>query len=296
MANPNPGADKGTNFSQTGAIECGQQILNLNQPVVMGILNITQDSFFDGGRYLTNESIIDRAGQMLEEGAAIIDIGAVSTRPGSAGVSAEAEIQRLIPVIEILRKNYPQAIISADTYRSAAAARAIEAGAGIINDISGGTMDEEMIGFMAETKAAYVLMHIQGTPENMQVNPVYSDVTAEVSGFFRERLDFFESKGKQNIILDPGFGFGKNLEHNYRLLADIRHFKDKGYAVLAGVSRKSMINRVLETTAAEALNGTSIINTIALLNGARILRVHDVKEAVEAIKLTETYLSINNIK
>lgn len=296
MANPNPGADKGTNFSQTGAIECGQQILNLNQPVVMGILNITQDSFFDGGRYLTSESIIDRAGQMLEEGAAIIDIGAVSTRPGSAGVSAEAEIQRLIPAIEILRKNYPETIISADTYRSAAAARAIEAGAGIINDISGGTMDEEMIGFMAETNAAYVLMHIQGTPENMQVNPVYSDVTKEVSGFFRERLDFFESKGKQNIILDPGFGFGKNTDHNYRLLGDIKRFTSMGYAVLAGVSRKSMINRVLGTTATEALNGTSIINTIALLNGARILRVHDVKEAVEAIKLTETYLSINNIK
>jgi dihydropteroate synthase len=294
MANPNPGADKGTNFSQTGAIECGQQILNLNQPVVMGILNITQDSFFDGGRYLTNESIIDRAGQMLEEGAAIIDIGAVSTRPGSAGVSAEAEIQRLIPAIEILRKNYPEAIISADTFRSAIAAKAIEAGAGIINDISGGTIDEAMIGFMAETNAAYVLMHIQGTPENMQVNPVYSDVTKEVSGFFRERLDFFESKGKQNIILDPGFGFGKNTEHNYRLLGDIKRFTSMGYAVLAGVSRKSMINRVLETTAAEALNGTSIINTIALLNGARILRVHDVKEAVEAIKLTETYLQFSS--
>lgn len=296
MANPNPGADKGTNFSQTGVIECGQQILNLNQPVVMGILNITQDSFFDGGRYLTNESIIDRAGRMLEEGASIIDIGAVSTRPGSAGVSAEAEIQQLIPAIEILRKNYPEAIISADTFRSATAEMAIEAGAGIINDVSGGTMDEKMIGFMADTNAAYVLMHIQGTPENMQVNPVYSDVTKEVSGFFRERLDFFESKGKQNIILDPGFGFGKNLEHNYRLLADIRYFKDMGYAVLAGVSRKSMINKVLKTTAAEALNGTSIINTIALLNGASILRVHDVKEAMEAIKLTETYLSINNIK
>lgn len=294
MANPNPGADKGTNFSQTGVIECGQQILNLNQPVVMGILNITQDSFFDGGRYLTNESIIDRAGRMLEEGASIIDIGAVSTRPGSAGVSAEAEIQQLIPAIEIIRKNYPEAIISADTFRSAAAERAIEAGAGIINDVSGGTMDEKMIGFIADTNAAYVLMHIQGTPENMQANPVYSDVTKEVSGFFRERLDFFESKGKQNIILDPGFGFGKNLEHNYRLLADIRHFKDMGYAVLAGVSRKSMINKVLKTTAAEALNGTSIINTIALLNGASILRVHDVKEAVEAIKLTETYLSINS--
>lgn len=294
MANPNPGADKGTNFSQTGVIECGQQILNLNQPVVMGILNITQDSFFDGGRYLTNESIIDRAGRLLEEGASIIDIGAVSTRPGSAGVSAEAEIQQLIPAIEIIRKNYPEAIISADTFRSAAAERAIEAGAGIINDVSGGTMDEKMIGFIADTNAAYVLMHIQGTPENMQANPVYSDVTKEVSGFFRERLDFFESKGKQNIILDPGFGFGKNLEHNYRLLADIRHFKDMGYAVLAGVSRKSMINKVLKTTAAEALNGTSIINTIALLNGASILRVHDVKEAVEAIKLTETYLRVNS--
>lgn len=294
MDNPNLGADKGTNFSQTGAIECGQQILNLNQPVVMGILNITQDSFFDGGRYLTTESIIDRAGRILEEGAAIIDIGAVSTRPGSSGVSAEEEVQRLIPVIEILRKYYPTAIISADTFRSAIAAKAIEAGAGIINDISGGTMDKEMIGFMANTNAAYVLMHIQGTPENMQINPVYSDVTKEVYGFFRERLNFFESKGKQNIILDPGFGFGKNLEHNYRLLGDIRYFADMGYAVLAGVSRKSMINKVLKTTAAEALNGTSIINTIALLNGVRILRVHDVKEAAEAIKLTETYLSVNS--
>jgi len=278
-------ADKGTYFSQTRSIRCGSLVLDLSKPVVMGILNVTADSFFDGGKYLTPSQISDRAGEMLDAGAAILDIGSLSTRPGTHGGNAEEETERLIPAIELIRKHFPEALISADTYRASVAEMAVGAGAAIINDISGGTMDEAMHGFMLTSEAAYVLMHIQGTPATMQQMPEYTNVVAEVNLFFEKQLQLFVAGGKQNIILDPGFGFGKDVHHNYQLLAGFSDFAAFGFPLLAGVSRKSMINKVLQINPSQALNGTTVLNTIALMNGANILRVHDVKEAVEAVTL-----------
>ncbi|PKP50242.1 MAG: dihydropteroate synthase [Bacteroidetes bacterium HGW-Bacteroidetes-11] len=278
-------ADKGTYFSQTRSIRCGSLVLDLSKPVVMGILNVTADSFYDGGKYLTPSQVTDRAGEMFDAGATILDIGALSTRPGTHGGNAEEETERLIPAIELIRKHFPEALISADTYRASVAEMAVGASAAIINDISGGTMDDEMHGFMLTSEAAYVLMHIQGTPATMQQKPVYANVVAEVKAFFEKQLQPFVDAGKQNIILDPGFGFGKDVPHNYQLLAGFADFTEFGFPLLAGVSRKSMINKVLQIKPSQALNGTTVLNTIALMNGANILRVHDVKEAVEAVKL-----------
>ena len=277
--------DKGTEFSQKRSIRCGRMQLYLSEPVVMGILNITADSFFDGGRYLTEKAMLSRVQTMLDEGAAIIDIGAVSTRHGSKAVSAGEELSLIAKSVKTIAVQFPEIIISVDTYRSQVARMAAAQGAHIINDISGGTMDPLMHETIAGLDAAYVLMHIQGTPENMQDNPVYEDVSKEVARFFDRQLESLTSLGKSNIILDPGFGFGKSVAHNYELLNNLERFCDYSYPLMAGVSRKSMINRVLNTTPAEALNGTTVLNTIALLKGALILRVHDVKPAAEAIKL-----------
>ena len=277
--------DKGTDFSQKRVLRCGRLQLDLSEAVVMGILNITTDSFFDGGKYLSETAMLERAETMLDEGAAIIDIGAVSTRPGSKAVSAGEELSLIAKSIKTIAGHFPEAIISVDTYRSQVARMAAAQGAHIINDISGGTMDPLMHKTLAGLDAAYVLMHIQGTPENMQDNPEYENVSREVARFFDRQLESLTSLGKSNIILDPGFGFGKSVAHNYELLNNLENFCDYPYPLLAGVSRKSMINRVLNTTPAEALNGTTVLNTIALLKGALILRVHDVKPAAEAIKL-----------
>ncbi len=277
--------DKGTEFSQKRSIRCGRLQLDLSEPVVMGILNITADSFFDGGKYLTEKAMLSRVETMLDEGAAIIDIGAVSTRPGSNAVSAGEELSLIAKSVKTIAVQFPEAIISVDTYRSQVARMAAAQGAHIINDISGGTMDPLMHETLAGLDAAYVLMHIQGTPENMQDNPVYENVSKEVARFFDRQLESLTSLGKSNIILDPGFGFGKTVAHNYELLNNLESFCDYPYPLMAGVSRKSMINRVLNTSPAEALNGTTVLNTIALLKGALILRVHDVKPAAEAIKL-----------
>lgn len=277
--------DKGTEFSQKRSIGCGRMQLYLSEPVVMGILNITADSFFDGGKYLTEKAMLSRVETMLDEGAAIIDIGAVSTRPGSNAVSAGEELSLIAKSVKTIAVQFPEAIISVDTYRSQVARMAAAQGAHIINDISGGTMDPLMHETLAGLDAAYVLMHIQGTPENMQDNPVYENVSKEVARFFDRQLESLTSLGKSNIILDPGFGFGKTVAHNYELLNNLESFCDYPYPLMAGVSRKSMINRVLNTSPAEALNGTTVLNTIALLKGALILRVHDVKPAAEAIKL-----------
>ncbi len=278
-------ADKGTNFSQNRSIRCGRFILDLCQPVVMGILNVTDDSFFDGGRYLSNQQITDRVGEMLTAGAMIIDIGALSTRPGTSGGTAEEEEDKLLPVIDAVSAQFPDVLISADTYRVSVAKAAIRAGASMINDISGGTMDTGMLEYISTTDAAYVLMHIRGTPLTMQRNPTYKEVVTEVKAFFEKQLSILTSKGKENIILDPGFGFGKEVIHNYQLLGNLEVFKSLGFPVLAGLSRKSMINKVLKISPADALNGTTVLNTIALMKGANILRVHDVKEAIEAVKL-----------
>jgi dihydropteroate synthase len=264
------------------------KILDLTAPVVMGVLNLTPDSFYDGGRSEGLENAIRRAGKMIEEGAAVIDIGAVSTKPNAQEVSEEEEWGRLKAVLKDLRKRFPDTVLSVDTYRASIANRAADLGVDMINDISGGRFDELMFETVAEIKLPYVMMHIQGTPATMQQNPVYNDVADEVNEFLKNQISKLAGLGvTENIILDPGFGFGKTVEHNYELLRRFSEFKNLGYPLLAGLSRKSMINKVLEINPEQALNGTSVLNTIALLNGANILRVHDVKEAVEAVKLVE---------
>jgi len=281
--------DKSTSFSLNGS---GWEI-NLATPVVMGILNITPDSFFDGGKYTSEKNFLFQTEKMLKEGAAIIDVGVASTRPGAEEVSKEEEIKRLIPAMQSLRNEFPEAIFSVDTYRSKVAQLAVETGAHIINDISGGTLDIEMFQTVAALKVPYILMHIKGTPQNMQHDPQYVDVVQEVKYFFRKQLRKLKNFGvSENIVLDPGFGFGKTVENNYELLRDISSFIDLGYPVLAGVSRKSIINKVLGIVPDVALNGTTVLNTIALMNGSSILRVHDVKEAVEAVKLVGFYTGL----
>ncbi len=278
--------DKSTSFSLNGA---GWQI-DLSTPVVMGILNITPDSFFDGGKFTESDTQLFQAEKMLNEGAAIIDLGATSTRPGAEEVMVDEELNRVMPALQSLKKEFPQAIISVDTYRSKVAKIAIENGAHIINDVSGGTIDDEMFQIIADLEVPYVLMHIKGTPKNMQNDTQYVDVVQEVKYFFKKQLRKLGNIGvTDNIILDPGFGFGKTLENNYELLKDLSSFTDMGCPILAGISRKSIINKVLNKTQDEALNGTTALNTIALLNGANILRVHDVKEAVEVVRLVEFY-------
>lgn len=267
--------------------------VDLSTPAVMGILNITPDSFYEGSRYQVPEQILKQTEQMLKDGADIIDIGASSTRPGSAEVSSETELKRLLPVLEKLVRQFPEAIISIDTYRSEVARESIAMGAAIINDISGGRFDPEMFRLISETKTSYIMMHIKGTPGDMQKNPEYEDVVSEVLSFFKSQLNKLNGQGViNNIVLDPGFGFGKNQMHNFSLLKNLAEFKKFNCPLMVGVSRKSMINRVLGTTPEESLNGTTAINTIALLNGADIMRVHDVKQAVEAVKLTKYYNSI----
>jgi dihydropteroate synthase len=259
--------------------------LILSTPAVMGILNITPDSFFDGGKYKDEKSILLHTGKMISEGADIIDIGACSTRPNAPDVSEEEELTRLIPAIKFVRKKFPEVIISADTFRSKVAELSVNEGADIINDISGGTMDEKMFEVIGKLKVPYVLMHIQGKPKTMQKNPQYQNVTDEVMSYFKEKIHLALKHGIKQIIIDPGFGFGKTIEHNYQLLKELSSFKEFEFPILAGVSRKAMINKVLGTKPEEALNGTTVANTIALMNGATILRVHDVKEAKEAVKI-----------
>ena len=259
--------------------------LNLDEPAIMGILNVTPDSFFDGGKYKDEQSIINQVDKMINGGADIIDIGAYSSRPNAEHISEEEELNRIIPIIKLIRLQYPDVIISADTFGSIVAKECVAAGADLINDISGGTIDENIFITIAKLQVPYVLMHIKGTPQNMQSNPEYINVVEEVKAYFTEKIAQLNALGVTNIILDPGFGFGKTVEHNYQLLNNLDTFSEFGLPVLAGVSRKSMINKVIGTTPEKALNGTTVLNTIALLKGAKILRVHDVKEAKEAITL-----------
>lgn len=259
----------------------------LDEPAVMGILNLTPDSFFDGGKYSNEEEIIRQTHKMIIDGAKIIDVGGYSTRPNAKEISEEEEIKRVIPVISLIKTKFPKAIISIDTFRSKVAKKAIESGASIINDISGGTIDTHMFNAVTELDVPYVLMHIKGTPQNMQNNPTYENVVEEVKEYFTTKINELNRLGIKNIILDLGFGFGKTVEHNYQLLNAIDEFKSFGLPILTGVSRKSMINKVLNTKPEEALNGTSVLNTIALMKGTKILRVHDVKEANECVKLVE---------
>lgn len=255
------------------------------KPLIMGILNVTPDSFFDGGKYVSENQWLERAGKMVEEGADIIDIGAYSTRPGAIDISVEEELERSIKVIHSVRKHFPRTLVSADTFRARVAEKAVEAGAHIINDISGGTMDPDMFGIVAELDVPYILMHIQGTPQTMQLQPHYENVTDEVVLFFEERLQKLKKLGLTKVILDPGFGFGKTLKHNYSLLKELEQFHHLNQPLMVGFSRKSMVNKVLNISSKEALNGTTVLNSLALVKGAKILRVHDVKQACEAARL-----------
>lgn len=266
-------------------INCKGTLLDLNSPKVMGILNITPDSFYDGGMYKDEISILNQTEKMLVDGATFIDVGAYSSRPGAAEVSEEEELKRIVPVIELLIKKFPDIIISVDTFRSKVAKETISLGAAIINDISGGNLDSKMYETIAKLKVPYILMHMAGTPKTMQNNPTYEDVTKDLIYFFSEKIDQLHRLNVSDIIIDVGFGFGKTIEHNFQLLRNMSLFQHLDKPILAGLSRKSMLYKTLDITAQEALNATTSANTIALLNGANILRVHDVKEAVEAVTL-----------
>lgn len=269
-------------------INVNGSLLDLSVPCVMGILNITPDSFYAGSRMQTEAEITTRAQQILDEGAGIIDIGAYSSRPNAENVSPHEEMERLRMGLEILRKTHPGAVISVDTFRADVARMCVEEyGVAIINDIAAGEMDTDMFRTVAELNVPYIMMHMQGTPQNMQKHPHYDNVLKEVFLYFAQKVQQLRDLGMKDIILDPGFGFGKTVEHNYELLAHLEEFRVFELPLLVGVSRKSMIYRLLGSTPQDALNGTTVLDTICLLKGADILRVHDVREAVETVKIVE---------
>lgn len=271
------------------SLNYGGRLIDFRTPLVMGILNVTPDSFYDGGKFIQETVIRERIRQMVSEGAAIIDIGGASSRPGSAVIPVEDEWNRIAHPLSICRNEFPDVMISVDTWRAEIVRRAVSDGPMIVNDISGGTMDDEMFKTIAEHQVPYVLMHIQHTPADMQVNPQYHDVTVEVIQFLARRCALLRDAGVKDIIIDPGFGFGKSTEHNYTLLNNLQAFKQLICPVLTGFSRKGMIGKLLGIKPEQSLNGTYVLNTIALMNGAHILRVHDVKEAVEAVRLYQAF-------
>lgn len=277
--------------SEMFTLNCNGKLLSLQSPLIMGILNVTPDSFYTG--YLNEgvEQMKQLATEMLEAGATIIDIGGQSTRPGSERVDSNQEWERIEPVIAAILSARPNAILSIDTYHSEVARKAVEAGAAIINDVSGGEMDVNMLPTVASLKVPYICMHMKGTPENMQSLAVYDDFLAEILDYFILKIQRCTEAGIHDIILDPGFGFAKNIQQNFLLLKKMAALQMLGKPILAGLSRKSTIYKTLGISAEDALNGTTVLNTIALLNGANILRVHDVKEAKEAIQLMEAYRS-----
>ncbi len=271
------------------SINCKGRLLSLDEPVVMGIINATPDSFYEGHLKLNTDEMIALAGKMIQDGASLLDVGGLSTRPGSMPVSVQEETDRVLPIMEAIHKAYPEIILSVDTYNSRVAREAVNSGASIINDISGGNVDIDMLHTVAELGVPYICMHMQGTPATMQQAPVYNDIVTEVLDFFIAKTDTCNKAGIKDVIVDPGFGFGKTIEHNFQLLKALEVFAIIKKPVLAGLSRKGTIYKTLGVTAADALNGTTVLNTIALMNGASILRVHDVKEANEAIKLFNAY-------
>jgi len=275
-------------------LNCKGRILVVDKPVVMGIINTTPDSFFEGSRFTGENGILAQAEKMVREGASILDIGGQSTRPGADQISPQEELNRVIGAIESLHYNFPEVAISIDTYRARVAKEAVCAGSSMINDISSGNLDQAMIALAGELKVPYVCMHMKGEPKTMQKEPFYEDVTREVLDFFISKVDQCRKSGVRDIIIDPGFGFAKTIRHNFDLLENLNAFKMLELPILVGFSRKSTIYRTLGVTAQEALNGTTVINTIGLLQGANILRVHDVKEAIEAIKLVESFKNIKS--
>ncbi|WP_029037970.1 dihydropteroate synthase [Salinimicrobium xinjiangense] len=268
-------------------INCKGQLIDLSTPRVMGILNLTPDSFYDGGHRESREEHLHQAEKMLKEGADFIDVGAYSSRPGATDISEEEELQRILPVVENLAKEFPGIIISVDTFRSEVARQCVEAGAALINDISAGNLDEKMMETVAQLQVPYIMMHMRGNPQTMKDLNHYEDLIQEIIFYFSEKIDRARALGINDLILDPGFGFSKNIHQNFELLSKMELFQTLDLPLLAGLSRKSLIYKTFHTIPDEALNGTSVLNTVSLMKGARILRVHDVKEAVECVKLVE---------
>lgn len=270
---------------QQTTLNCRGQLLDLSHPKIMGILNVTPDSFYDGGKYEKEQSILKQAEKMIAEGAAIIDIGGMSSRPGAKLISVEEELSRVLPAVKAIHEAFPEQLISIDTIRAEVAEQCIEHGASIINDISAGQFDDQLFGVAAKYKVPYMLMHMKGRPEDMQVHPDYEDIIVEIIDFLIKKIAQLREVGVIDIVIDPGFGFGKSIQDNYTILKNLHAFKILDLPILAGLSRKSMIYKKLNITADEALNGTSVLNLVALQQGASILRVHDVKAAAEVIDL-----------
>lgn len=266
-------------------INCKGQLIDLATPKVMGILNLTPNSFFDGGKYKNNTEILSRVEKMLNDGATFIDVGAYSSKPSAEFVSEEEELQRIVPIVQLILEHFPETLISIDTFRSEVAQACIENGAAIINDISAGILDDNMLETIAKYNVPYIMMHMRGTPQTMQTMTNYDNIVKEILFYFSERIAKARSLGINDLIVDPGFGFAKTLEQNYEVLQKMELFEILELPLLAGFSRKSMIYKTLNSSADEALNGTTVLNTIALTKGAKILRVHDVKEAMECVTL-----------
>ena len=274
-------------------INCKGNLIDLNTPKIMGVLNLTPDSFYDGGKYKNQKEIITQVTQMISQGATFIDIGAYSSRPGAEHVSETEELRRMTPIVALLQKEFPEILLSIDTFRSKVAEICIELGAALINDISAGNLDVNMMETIAKHKVPYIMMHMKGTPQNMQQNSHYDNLLTEVMNYFSEKIEAARSKKIIDIILDAGFGFSKTTAHNYELMENLNILKNTNKPLLVGVSRKSMIYKILKTDAKNALNGTTVLNTVALLKGANILRVHDVKEAVECVKIIQQLKTVN---
>ncbi len=274
-----------TAFSTNKILNIDGRLVDLSTPKIMGILNVTPDSFFDGGRYQSEKEILVKVENMAEHQAIFIDVGGYSSRPGAQDISPKEELERIIPVIRRIKQEFPQLVISVDTFRSAVVMAAVAEGASMINDISGGGLDPEMYSTIAELNIPYVLMHMKGTPQTMTKEATYDNVLKEVIDYFHARVHQLQCLGVKDIVIDPGFGFAKTREHNFQLLKDLNLFGILGKPILVGLSRKSMVWKTLGIDPEDALNGTTVLNTIALLNGANILRVHDVKEAAQIIKL-----------
>jgi dihydropteroate synthase len=272
-------------FSINKTLNIQGRLTDLFVPKIMGILNVTPDSFFDGSRYQSPTSILNKAEKMLVDGADFIDVGGYSSRPGAMDISIDEEIQRVIPTIELISKQFPEAIVSIDTFRSIVAKRAVEAGASLVNDISAGELDVEMVPTVAAMKVPFLAMHMKGNPQTMKQHAQYQDLLHEVVTYFQEKISRFHQAGIKDVLIDPGFGFAKTIEQNFELLGHLDHLQVLVKPLVVGLSRKSMIWRTLDTTAGNALNGTTALHSIALMKGASVLRVHDVKEAVEVIKL-----------
>jgi dihydropteroate synthase len=275
-------------FPQKYTLQIKGRLISLDKPRIMGILNLTPDSFFEGSRIAKNrDSILSAAGKMIQEGADFLDLGGYSTRPGATNISIQEELGRVVPAVELIRREFPEVLISVDTFRSTVAKESVSAGADLVNDISSGNLDENMLPLVAQLGVPYIAMHMKGNPQNMQQQSNYSDILTEILYYFAEKVDLIKKLGIKDVIIDPGFGFAKTVEQNFFLLKNLKSFEVLGFPLLAGLSRKSMIYKTLQIDPKNALNGTTALNMFALLQGANILRVHDVKEAKETIKLYE---------